>query len=307
MLEFYYDTLDKPNAAKKGFIRGEMIQAQNALQRSRGKYLTKPPENLQYLIDIVNGLPLDGLQPLMKPEALQAKVEAEVEPRHERREEFNIGVKLDAAACGSTKKLPSELRAYVWLGEWKGGSFHVEPFDVHPDVWAAVTGKKVKQPVKIFWPVLPGAFQRYAEVWDAYEKLHGIAKFARGDLHGWNLLKLGRHASIPTAVEIDTQGVVRERKSLFSKVIEGQSVEAVRIRECPICTLIFWAGRIDAGQCGTPKCKSALSSRLNRDPELRELYNKARRKKRLNQKKARENVRSLMKAGKVMNATAKSE
>jgi hypothetical protein len=53
-----------------------------------------------------------------------------------------------------------------------------------------------------------------------------------------------------------------------------------RVRECPVCSRIFWAGRLDKEQCGDDKCKSTLSSRLSRNPELREIYNKARKKKR---------------------------
>lgn len=268
-----------------------MIRAQNALQRSRGKYLKKPPEKLEYLIEIVNCFPLDGLQPLMTPEALQAKAEAEVETEHETSGDSMFDSKLDAAACISTRESPSELRDYVWRGEWKGTSFHVDPISVDLDLWGAITGRKVIRPVKIFIPVLPNAFRRYAEAWDAFENLHGIAKAAKDPHLRWNLLRLGRHAAIPPSVQINARGMLYERKSLFSKAIEGHDgVEAARIRECPVCTRIFWAGRIDAGQCGKPKCKSALSSRLNRDPERRELYNKARRKKRRNQKKAPGNV-----------------
>jgi hypothetical protein len=53
-----------------------------------------------------------------------------------------------------------------------------------------------------------------------------------------------------------------------------------RIRVCPICYRIFWAGRLDAEHCGDKKCKSTFSTRLSRSPELRALYNKARRTKR---------------------------
>ncbi len=53
-----------------------------------------------------------------------------------------------------------------------------------------------------------------------------------------------------------------------------------RIRVCPICYRIFWAGRLDTEHCGEKKCKSTFSTRLSRNPELRELYNKARRTKR---------------------------
>lgn len=276
-----------------------MMQAQSVSQRSRGKFLKKPPEHLKYLIEIVNCLPPDGLDlRLMNPEALKAEVEAELDLDSKTKSEITLDVSLDAAACESTRKLLSELRDYVWRGEWKGTSFHVDPVSVDIDIWAAITDGKVTR---------PGAFRRFAEVWDAHETLHGIANAAKEPHLRWRLFRLGRHASIWHSVQIDVQGMLYERKSLLSKAIAGhEGIEAARIRECPICTRIFWAGRIDAGQCGTPKCKSALSSRLNRNPERRELYNKARRKKRRNQKKARENA-IIDEGRELRRPTAKSE
>jgi hypothetical protein len=53
-----------------------------------------------------------------------------------------------------------------------------------------------------------------------------------------------------------------------------------RIRVCPICYRIFWAGRLDKQHCGDKKCKSTFSTRLSRSPELKALYNRARKKKR---------------------------
>lgn len=267
---------------------GKKMQAGDALQRSPGKYLKKPPEKLEYLIEIVNCLPRDGINlRFMNPEALRANVDVEASLDARTEKEVTFDVRLDVAACTNTKSLSRELRDYVWRGEWKGESFHVDPIEVDPETWTAVTGQEVTKKVQISIPVLPGAFRRYAEVWDAYEKLRGIVKATQNPHHRWSLVKLGRYASISSAVQIDLQGMLRERKSLFSKVIEGQNIEAARIRECPICTRIFWAGRIDAGQCGRSKCKSALSSRLNRDPERRGLYNKARMRKRQRDKNAK--------------------
>jgi hypothetical protein len=200
---------------KKAQLDGKKLQAENASQRSRGKYLTKPPEKLEYLIAIVNCLSPDGSGlHLVNPEALQANVKAEVELEGKKESESTFDVRLDAAACLSTKKVPSELRDYVWRGEWKGSDFHVEPVR---EIWSAILGKKHSQPVKIYIPAIPNAFRRYAEVWDAYEKLRGIAEAVRDSRQRWKLLKLGRYASIPASVQIDAQGLVRERKSLFSK------------------------------------------------------------------------------------------
>jgi hypothetical protein len=62
-------------------------------------------------------------------------------------------------------------------------------------------------------------------------------------------------------------------------------VEAARIRECKVCERIYWAGRLDAWQCGSRKCKSQLSTKLWR--ERKEQYQQARMKKRAKAKSAK--------------------
>ena len=61
---------------------------------------------------------------------------------------------------------------------------------------------------------------------------------------------------------------------LLVKILQG--VEAARIRRCPICGLIFWAGRMDRPCCG-PKCAKARRRHHSREkyavkygPEQRE-------------------------------------
>jgi hypothetical protein len=269
--------------------------SQQALQRFK-----KMPDELGYVIEIVNCLPPDGLKlRFMNPASVRARVKAEVELDRETKGEDPLDIRLDVAACEETRLLPSELQNYVWRGEWKGGSFRVEPIEVHRDILATITGKKPKKPVKLFIPVLPGAFLRYSEVWDAYEKLHGIAKAAKDARQRWNLLRLGRHASIPTAVVIDAKGMVRERKSLFSLAIEGQDIEAARIRECPVCSKIFWAGRITQ-ICCTPKCGNTFRVQRHRyrTDEEKEAYKWRRYQREMKRQKETKKIAESTKKGK---------
>lgn len=287
-----HDNVKAVENKQKSKVDGEKMRAENASQRSHGKYLKKPPGALGHLIEIVNCFPSDDSQSGLKnPKALREDVESRDEA------EADSSSRLDVAACMETQQMPAVLRDYVWRSEWKGSPFRVKPVTVHPDIVTAITGKMPKHPVQIYIPVLPGGFRRYCEVWDAYEKLHGIARYSTDPMKRWELLKLGKHDTVTSSISID-EGMVRERKSLFSQVIEGQDIEAARIRECAVCKRIFWAGRIDAQQCGAAKCKTVLSSRLNRNPELRELYNKARRTKRRKQKEAQEKTQSSTKKGK---------
>ena len=60
---------------------------------------------------------------------------------------------------------------------------------------------------------------------------------------------------------------------LDNRLIEAlRTLKLSRLRECEICKKIFFARRFDARQCGDPKCKSAWSSKLQRNPELKEKY-----------------------------------
>jgi hypothetical protein len=127
-----------------------------------------------------------------------------------------------------------------------------------------------------------GIVGRYENLWVARVRLRQIAHLAKADDHKFfERSTLWREpVRLPVLDEIDDRGFVRVSKDLFTDAMDQTDVEAARIRECPVCSRIFWAGRIDAHQCGDTKCKSALSSKLNRKPELRKLYNKARRTKR---------------------------
>ena len=87
--------------------------------------------------------------------------------------------------------------------------------------------------------------------------------------------------------------MAKDKFTLALEELESAS-DIVRIRECEVCKRIFWAGRLDARQCGDKKCKSALSTRRWR--EGKEQYNKARSKKRAKAQHAPE--RSSAKKGK---------
>jgi hypothetical protein len=119
-------------------------------------------------------------------------------------------------------------------------------------------------------------------LWSAKIRLHNIAKLAQVEGRPNSERSILWRQLVPFYVldEIDEKGIVRVSKDLFAEAMDEEPIEAARIRECPICNRVFFAGRIDTWQCGDPKCKSALSSRLNRNPELRKLYNKARRTER---------------------------
>ena len=57
-------------------------------------------------------------------------------------------------------------------------------------------------------------------------------------------------------------GIIRIRLAPFLELLKG--IEASRIRQCPICTKLFWAGRRDKSAC-TEECSRVLRQRRLRE------------------------------------------
>lgn len=230
-------------------------------QRSRGRYLRPTPEKLKRLIELVNTLPpFDSLDlSLLHPEHLRNQTEVELEKEGGRKSaHFDIRLTGLIIEALKMKKLSPALLDYVTLG------FKDSRTTLHGMIRDG------------------GVVGRYTDIWTANIRLHNLAKLAqaqgRPNFVRSNLWQLLDRSYVLD--EIDEKGIVKVSTDLFAEAMAEEPIEAARIRECAICARIFFAGRIDAWQCGDPKCKSALSSRLNRNPELRKLYNKARRTKR---------------------------
>jgi hypothetical protein len=251
-------TLKTPRTIKD---RSKKMRTQEALQRSRGRYLKPAPEKLKQLIELVNALPPVGSldSRFLHPHHLRAQTNAELETRGGDENPF-FGIFLARLIVEELqiKKVSPFLLDYVAVGVEEGG----------------LTSNRMMKD--------GGVVGRYENLWNARVRLHNMAQLAKvEDEQRSERSTLWREAvPLPVLDEIDERGIVRVSKDLFTEAMDEEPVEAARIRECAVCNRIFFAGRIDARQCGDPKCKSALSSRLNRNPELRELYNKARRTKR---------------------------
>lgn len=103
------------------------------------------------------------------------------------------------------------------------------------------------------------ALARYTLVREWREKLRLIARLAAGEDKEWPpfLPELRTNARI----DVDDEGLIYVARDVFAAAVDG--VEAKRIRQCAICHLIFWAGRITQ-QCCTPACAHALRNRRYR-------------------------------------------
>ena len=101
-----------------------------------------------------------------------------------------------------------------------------------------------------------GVVERYSQLWDAYLTLREIARHADKEAKP-SIWILNAFYTAPVFLEIDREGMLRDVKTLFFRVIEDEDIEARRIRECPICKRIFWAGRLTM-KCCSPRCANTF-------------------------------------------------
>jgi len=285
-----HDSVKTVEKKQKGEASSEKMLAKNTSQRSRGKYQRKSPEKLAQLIDLVNCFPPYGSLELrlLHPETLKQQTEAELKEEGGRDNDF-FHARLGECIFEHINSLPDMLTNYVgWGAGWSTRRA------------ARGTGRlgSVNQLMSD-----GGVVGRYEKLWNASMRLRRIAQLAKAEpsMYAAKSLLYLDPVPLPVLDEIDEQGFVHVSRDLFTQAMDGEDVEAARIRECLICKRLFWAGRIDAQQCGAARCKTALSSRLNRNPELRELYNKARRTKRRKQNEARGQTQSSAKKRKKRN------
>jgi len=68
------------------------------------------------------------------------------------------------------------------------------------------------------------------------------------------------HTSISsfTSLSIDAEGHLKVALSFFMEAIDG--VDIKRIRQCPVCEKVFWAGRITQ-KCCSPRCSNTFRAR----------------------------------------------
>lgn len=125
-----------------------------------------------------------------------------------------------------------------------------------------------------YWDVLRDIVEEYTFIREARKKLRQL--IVRG-----NQFRIGGPPDVPAKrafdwfnwidivnpiqtgaiVGIDGDGVVRLKQDRFGGAVEG--VDVTRIRECEVCTKIFWAGRKDS-YCCSSSCADIRRKRLYR-------------------------------------------
>jgi len=108
-------------------------------------------------------------------------------------------------------------------------------------------------------PPEPG--ERLSELLSAWVTLRHIAEFAASDGAASVVATITNPPGAGARL-ISDHGVLRVEISPFLAMLDG--IEANRIRLCPICKGIFWAGRRDKSAC-SPQCSLTLRQRRLRE------------------------------------------
>ena len=107
----------------------------------------------------------------------------------------------------------------------------------------------------------PEVWMRIRQLHEVRSLLYTIARWPKREESSLRLVIAGSFDK-PISVRADEAGNMQLEPHPLLTAING--VEAARIRECPICGKIFWAGRIDKPAC-KPPCVGVLRTRRHRE------------------------------------------
>jgi hypothetical protein len=183
--------------------------------------LTRRPQRLGELIDLVNCLPLPNSSEihLLNPVRIEADLAGDFDASR--------AVKLvdqRLLRLSSPKALRDLLRAR------------------RTDVWA----KDIE------------AWRRWLGLYAAHTSLYAIPEVVReqkagSKVRGWavNLPSFGLDSGF-RFFHVEADGFLREDEDLFSRIVATENIKADRIKVCPECNRVFWAGRITMLACPPP-------------------------------------------------------
>jgi hypothetical protein len=117
----------------------------------------------------------------------------------------------------------------------------------------------------------PGSLVEFHKVYEflhmAREALRTVARMNRGG-PALEILGFSPPLSVPTTLGTDAKGrIVITSDGPILEALQG--VELARIRECPECGKIFWAGRVDKPYCLASPCGQVYRKRKSRENSWR--------------------------------------
>ena len=224
------------------------MQQRMSEQRLRGRFLYPAPQKLSRLIEIVNLVPPTRQIPDLDGRLEDQSGEGTLDELERGEQLWLEGLKDFIESLPEEKR--QTLREYL---------FNIEDW------------RRSGAPFFFYFTV-----ERYKLLREAQKTLHALARLRKNKRSDGKTLRLFPPLTVPAEIRIDKHGNITLTGQLIEALSEKQ-IDVDRIRECAVCRRIFWAGRIDAQQCGATKCKNTLGVRLWR--ERKDIYNRERRKK----------------------------
>ena len=128
--------------------------------------------------------------------------------------------------------------------------------------WKAALAESPPDFQRLIGPITKITYPKVSELcWDLEETRKLLRDIARAEQEK----KLFRYPAVGSYFRRGEDGRIVFVKGPTLAALEG--VETRRIRECPICQKLFWAGRIDKKCCG-PRCLTVWHSRKWREKYL---------------------------------------
>lgn len=233
-----------------------------------------PNDQLARLIELVNLLSPETELPPLKITVMDSLLHTEA---GERKFGFDEWVRLAHRNLDENLRgLPEELRQHIWQDATPESSPRsATASNADPNSWFKTTQ----------------AVSRYERYVELTVRLRGLARLVElifltePPLPGGDFTPL---FSGSTKAEVGDDGMMHISLDELSQAING--IDVRRIRECPICKRIFWAGRIDQKAC-TKEHANVYRVRVSRekyrkDParyQLRKIKEAERRERRKRQ------------------------
>lgn len=109
--------------------------------------------------------------------------------------------------------------------------------------------------------IIHAGIARYTLARQWRENLRLLIEVTTRNLDRIERLAYLQRINLHSGIDVDDRGFIRLNKDIFIAAVED--VDARRIKECPICRKLFWAGRITQQGCSTA-CSHALRNRRYR-------------------------------------------
>jgi hypothetical protein len=244
------------------------------------------PQLLKRYIELINLLP-NGLK-ILTPEEINPGISAEISQRGPNNIKQLQALRVWMEKVEEHYKiLPGKAKTFLFRGKPKKpqtlqqARAFVSAFNGQPDEKGA---QEMYSDYDSVAPLLLTAFlgwtfaNQVKELRAVRSLLLDIANLNEGKRFSRILNQKGLFAinlGIPISVDITREGFLRMTEDNILEVLIREKVEVARIKQCPVCSKIFWAGRLNRKAC-SDKC---VATNRQRNYRLRDKKQENEKKK----------------------------